>query len=128
MEIDAGAGSPSIMGAGAPSGARPISMAWRAAGAGATQPDVAGNARYLAFETAAGLVPADTNGVIDIYRAEIEAFSRAVVDDTEPPVSGEAGLWNQRVLAAAYESAGSGKAPSAPSGMTATCGTNESLM
>ena len=34
----------------------------------------------------------------------------AVVDDAEPPVGGEAGLWNQRVVAAAYESAETGKA------------------
>ncbi len=47
---------------------------------------------------------------VNMYRAEVEAFGRAVVDDTEPPVGGEDGLWNQRVLAAAYESAETGQA------------------
>jgi predicted dehydrogenase len=47
---------------------------------------------------------------VNMYRAEVEAFSRAVIHDTDPPVGGEAGLWNQRVLAAAYESAETRKA------------------
>ena len=47
---------------------------------------------------------------VNTYRAEVEAFARAVIEDTDPPVGGEAGRWNQRVLAAAYESAGAGKA------------------
>jgi len=46
---------------------------------------------------------------INTYRAEVEAFSEAVLNDTDPPVNGEQGLWNQKVLAAAYESAVSGK-------------------
>lgn len=46
---------------------------------------------------------------VNMYRAEVEAFSRAVLDDTAPPVDGEAGLWIQKVLAACYESARSGR-------------------
>lgn len=42
---------------------------------------------------------------VNMYRAEIEAFSQAVLDGTEPPVTGEDGLHSQRVLAACYESA-----------------------
>lgn len=45
---------------------------------------------------------------VNMYRAEVEAFSRAVLDDTTPPVDGEAGLWVQKVLAACYDSARSG--------------------
>jgi predicted dehydrogenase len=47
---------------------------------------------------------------VNMYRAEVEAFAQAVLEDTDPPVDGEAGLWNQRVVAAAYESAETGKA------------------
>mgnify|MGYP001826185961 FL=1 len=47
---------------------------------------------------------------VNMYRGEVEAFAQAVLDDTDPPVDGEAGLWNQRVVAAAYESAQTGKA------------------
>jgi len=49
---------------------------------------------------------------INMYRAEVEAFSRAVAENTEPPVGGEIGLWSQKVIAAAYESARTGKAVS----------------
>jgi len=54
----------------------------------------------------ARLAPAPVN----MYRAEVEAFSRSVLEGTEPPVGGRAGLWLQRVLAAAYESAATGEA------------------
>ena len=47
---------------------------------------------------------------INTYRAQIEAFSDAVLNDEAPPVDGRAGLWNQRVIAACYESARSGAA------------------
>jgi predicted dehydrogenase len=46
---------------------------------------------------------------VNMYRAEVEAFAKAVLDDTEPPVDGEAGLWSQKVLAACYESASTGR-------------------
>ena len=46
---------------------------------------------------------------VNTYRAEIEEFSRAVMENREPAVPGEAGLHSQRVLAACYESAHIGK-------------------
>jgi predicted dehydrogenase len=46
---------------------------------------------------------------INMYRAEVEAFSQAVLDDTDPPVGADIGLWSQKVLAACYESAAAGK-------------------
>lgn len=49
---------------------------------------------------------------VNMYRAEVEAFSRAVLAGTDPPVGGELGLWSQKVLAAAYESAATGRAVS----------------
>jgi predicted dehydrogenase len=45
---------------------------------------------------------------VNMYRAEVEAFSRAVLENTPPPVSGEEGLWSQKVLEACYESARTG--------------------
>lgn len=51
---------------------------------------------------------------VNMYRAEVEAFSQAVLDDSDPPVSGDDGLWSQRVLAACYESATLGKAVDLP--------------
>ncbi|MCS7315666.1 MAG: Gfo/Idh/MocA family oxidoreductase [Bryobacterales bacterium] len=60
-----------------------------------------------AREAAAGMeiAPAPVN----TYRAEIEAFGRAVLEGCEPPVTGEDGLRNQRLLAACYESARTGR-------------------
>ncbi|HOV74778.1 MAG TPA: Gfo/Idh/MocA family oxidoreductase [Candidatus Hydrogenedentes bacterium] len=46
---------------------------------------------------------------LNMYRAEVEAFSRAVLADSAPPIGGELGLWSQKVLAACYESAASGR-------------------
>lgn len=46
---------------------------------------------------------------VNTYRAEIEEFSRAVLEGRQPAVSGEDGLRNQRLLAACYESAQTGK-------------------
>jgi predicted dehydrogenase len=48
--------------------------------------------------------------VVNIYQAEIEDFGEAISLDRKPCVSGEDGLWNLRVLIAAYESAKKGKA------------------
>ena len=59
--------------------------------------------------TASGGI-AITPDPLNMYRAEVEAFSRAVLDGTEPPVSAEDGLWSQYVLAACYESAKTGSA------------------
>ena len=46
---------------------------------------------------------------VNMYRAEVEAFSTAVLLDTDPPVDAAAGIWSQKVLAACYESAATGK-------------------
>ena len=47
---------------------------------------------------------------VNTYRAEVEAFSQAVLDDTDPPVGADLGVWSQQVLAACYESAETGQA------------------
>jgi len=46
---------------------------------------------------------------VNIYRAQIEAFSQSVIDNCEPPATGRDGLWNQQVLEACYESARTGR-------------------
>lgn len=46
---------------------------------------------------------------VNMYLAEIEAFSKAVLEGTLPPVGGLAGLESQKILAACYESARTGK-------------------
>jgi predicted dehydrogenase len=46
------------------------------------------------------------------YRAEIEAFSAAVLAGTPNPIPGELGLRSQRIIAACYESAAKGQAVS----------------
>lgn len=46
---------------------------------------------------------------VNMYRAEVEAFAKAVIENTEPPVNGAEGLWSQKVLAACYESAKTGR-------------------
>ena len=48
----------------------------------------------------------------NIYRAHIEAFSRAILTDTPPPIPGEAGLWNHGVVETCYEAARAGRAVS----------------
>ena len=47
-------------------------------------------------------------GPINVYRAQVEAFSQSVIKGVEPPVSGGDGLWSQRVLQACYQSAKTG--------------------
>ena len=39
------------------------------------------------------------------YQAQIEAFSNAVLKNKEVPVTGKDGLWNQKIMLAAYKSA-----------------------
>jgi predicted dehydrogenase len=46
---------------------------------------------------------------VNMYRAEIEAFSAAVLEGKPVPVDGAIGLHSQKVLAACYESARAGK-------------------
>jgi len=42
---------------------------------------------------------------VNIYRAEIEEFSQAILEEREPTISAEIGLRNQQLLAACYKSA-----------------------
>ena len=42
---------------------------------------------------------------VNTYRAEIEEFADAIIHDREPMIPGEEGLWNLRIILAAYESA-----------------------
>lgn len=51
---------------------------------------------------------------VNMYRAEVEAFSQAILDNVPAPVSGEDGRWSQIVLNACYESARSGTKISLP--------------
>jgi len=46
---------------------------------------------------------------VNTYRAEVEEFSQALIDNRAPAVGGEAGLWSQKVLNACYQSAKTGK-------------------
>ena len=46
---------------------------------------------------------------VNTYRAEIEEFSQAIIEDREPLIGAELGLRNQKILAACYESAKLGK-------------------
>ncbi|MDI9583956.1 MAG: Gfo/Idh/MocA family oxidoreductase [Acidobacteriota bacterium] len=50
-----------------------------------------------------------TPDVVNMYQAHIEAFCQAIANDTEPPITGEDGLWSHRVIDACYESARTGK-------------------
>ena len=59
---------------------------------------------------------ADTEGYRDepfelgsnIYRTQVEGFSRAVLENAAPPVGAAEGLWSLRVMEAAYRSAATG--------------------
>ena len=42
---------------------------------------------------------------VNIYQAEIEHFSNCVEEDSEPVITGEDGLWSQKVILACYQSA-----------------------
>jgi predicted dehydrogenase len=47
---------------------------------------------------------------VNIYRAEIEAFSQAILENRPFSIDGRAGLRNQRITDACYESARLGQA------------------
>ena len=46
---------------------------------------------------------------MNIYSAEIEEFSQAILDGRPTAISGELGLRSQQVLSACYESTRTGK-------------------
>ena len=39
------------------------------------------------------------------YEGEIRAFAQAILTDSDPPISGDDGLWSQKLVAAVYQSA-----------------------
>jgi predicted dehydrogenase len=47
---------------------------------------------------------------VNTYQAEIEEMSTAVMEERETRISGEDGLWSQKVMLACYESAKTGRA------------------
>jgi predicted dehydrogenase len=47
---------------------------------------------------------------VNTYRAEIQEFGQAIIENREPVINAELGLRSQKALAACYESARSGKA------------------
>lgn len=57
---------------------------------------------------------------LNMYRGEIEAFSRAVLHRQEPEVGADAGIRSQRVLTACYESARAGRAIDVPDSLLPT--------
>ena len=46
---------------------------------------------------------------VNMYRAEIEHFSNCILNDEEPVITREDGLWNLKIVLACYESAKKGK-------------------
>ena len=61
-----------------------------------------------AVEVKGGFAPLELE-IENTYKAEIEGFSRAILDGTPAPVSGQDGLWNHLVIEAIYESARTGR-------------------
>ncbi len=47
---------------------------------------------------------------VNLYQGEIEEFAAAIMEDREPTVSGDEGVWSQKLVLAAYESAKTGRA------------------
>lgn len=46
---------------------------------------------------------------VNMYQAEIEHFSKCIQENKEPAISGEEGLWSQKVIRACYESSRTGR-------------------
>jgi predicted dehydrogenase len=46
---------------------------------------------------------------VNIYQAEVEAFSKCIQENTSPEISPEEGLWNLKICLAAYQSAKTGQ-------------------
>jgi len=63
---------------------------------------------YLTSEKSAGIRIAPEP--FNIYRAEVEAFSAALLSGVPNPLPGEIGLHSQKILAACYQSASTGRA------------------
>ncbi|HOJ39726.1 MAG TPA: Gfo/Idh/MocA family oxidoreductase [bacterium] len=59
--------------------------------------------RTVSFRTEVKAKPFNT------YQAQIESFSGAVINDQPVPVPGQDGLWNQKIMLAAYLAARKGK-------------------
>lgn len=57
----------------------------------------------------AGYQPLKIDDPPNVYQSEVEAFSQAICENTDPPGSAADGLWSLRVLEAVYESASTGR-------------------
>ncbi|MFH2069173.1 MAG: Gfo/Idh/MocA family oxidoreductase [Candidatus Omnitrophota bacterium] len=47
--------------------------------------------------------------LVNTYQAEVEEFANAILEDRKPAISGDDGLWSQKLVLAAYESARTGR-------------------
>jgi len=45
-----------------------------------------------------------------MYAAHVEGFCAAIENDTDPPITGEDGIWSHKVIEACYKSAETGHA------------------
>jgi predicted dehydrogenase len=70
-----------------------------------------GAAGYDAAQERTGATQAQviTPEPVNMYQAHIEAFGAAVLQDTEPPVTAEDGLWSHKVIEACYRAANTGQ-------------------
>jgi predicted dehydrogenase len=64
----------------------------------------------LKDQSAAATQTKITPAPVNTYRAEIEEFGKAILENREPSCSAEIGLRSQKILAACYKSAKTGKA------------------
>ena len=87
--------------------------------------EINGSKRTLIVQGALGQTPGGTLRVVqsyegaeeylriesdgrNMYEQEISAFAEAILNDTEPPMSGPEGVWSQRIVEAVYQSAEKG--------------------
>ena len=68
-------------------------------GAGGTLRVLEGGGEYLRIESEGR----------NMYEQEISAFAQAILDDTEPPMSAEEGVWSQKIVEAVYQAAERGQ-------------------
>lgn len=73
----------------------------------AFRPDRNGGIGYVIVQSGYKLREEKLYG--DIYRLEVEHFSQAILEDTQPSYSGESAINNMRVINACYESIKTGK-------------------